>query len=92
MQPRRAAAVALAVARPLEREGHPWVSPDLLRPEDVTVPVAIHHGTTDRLVPVAWADELGRRIPDATVTTHPGGGHLIPITRARQILGDLLAP
>ena len=62
------------------------------RPEDVTVPVAIHHGTTDRLVPVAWADELGRRIPDATVTTHPGGGHLIPITRARQILGDLLAP
>lgn len=63
-----------------------------LRPEDVTVPVAIHHGTADRLVPVAWADELGRRIPDATVTTHPGGGHLIAVTHAREILGDLLAP
>ena len=68
--------------------GAPWG----FSPEDVDVPVAIHHGTADRLVPVAWADELGRRIPDATVTIHPGGGHLIAVTRAEAILGDLVAP
>lgn len=68
--------------------GAPWG----FGPEDVTVPVVIHHGTADRLVPVAWAEELRRRIPDATVTLHPGGGHLIAVTRAPEILGDLVAP
>jgi pimeloyl-ACP methyl ester carboxylesterase len=65
--------------------GAPWG----FRPEDVEVPVVIHHGTADRLVPVAWADELGRRIPNASVTTYPGVGHLVAVTRSREILESL---
>ena len=65
--------------------GAPWG----FRPEDVDVPVVIHHGTEDRLVPVAWAGELARRLPDATATTYPGVGHLIAVTRAREILTSI---
>ncbi|MFC4602343.1 alpha/beta fold hydrolase [Rhodococcus kronopolitis] len=68
--------------------GAPWG----FEPEDVAVPVVIHHGTEDRLAPVAWADALGRRIPDATVTIYPGVGHLIGVTRAREILESLTTP
>lgn len=68
--------------------GAPWG----FGPEDVAVPVVIHQGTKDQLVPAAWADELGRRIPDATVTTYPGVGHLIAVTHAREILESLTAP
>ena len=68
-----------------------WGAPWAFEPEDITVPVDIHHGTKDRLVPVAWADELGRRIPVATVTTYDDVGHLIAVTRAREILTSLVA-
>jgi len=68
--------------------GAPW----RFRPEDVEVPVAIHQGTEDRLVPAAWADELARRIPNATVQLYPGVGHLIGVTRAREILESLATP
>ncbi len=66
--------------------GAPWG----FAPEDVEVPVVIHHGSADRLVPVAWADELGRRIPSAEVRTYDGVGHLIAVTRAEEILRSLL--
>jgi pimeloyl-ACP methyl ester carboxylesterase len=65
--------------------GAPWG----FRPEDVDTPVTIHHGTRDQLVPVAWADELARRLPHAAVTTYPGVGHLLPVTHADQILATL---
>lgn len=65
--------------------GAPWG----FRPEEIDTPVVIHHGTSDQLVPVAWADELARRLPQATATTYPGVGHLLPVTRARQILATL---
>lgn len=67
--------------------GAPW----RFRPEDVEVPVAIHHGTADALVPVAWAESLASRIPSATATTYPGGGHLINVTRAEEILASVAA-
>jgi pimeloyl-ACP methyl ester carboxylesterase len=68
--------------------GAPWG----FGPEDIGVPALIHHGTKDALVPVAWADELGRRIPNARVTTYPGAGHLLAVTHAREILESLVAP
>lgn len=67
--------------------GSPWG----FRPEDIEVPVAIHHGTADQLVPIAWAHELGRRIPRAEVHTYDGVGHLILATRTEPILTSLAA-
>ena len=55
-------------------------------PEDVTVPVRIFQGSADALVPEAWGDELARRIPGATITRYPDGGHFIAFTRRRDVL------
>jgi 3-oxoadipate enol-lactonase len=44
----------------------------------LTMPVQVHHGTEDRLVPFAAGRELARRIPGARFVAHEGAGHGIP--------------
>jgi pimeloyl-ACP methyl ester carboxylesterase len=41
----------------------------------LTMPVQVHHGTEDRLVPFAGGRELARRIPGARFVVHEGAGH-----------------
>jgi pimeloyl-ACP methyl ester carboxylesterase len=41
----------------------------------LSMPVLVHHGTEDPLVPFAAGRELARRIPGARFELHPGAGH-----------------
>jgi 3-oxoadipate enol-lactonase len=41
----------------------------------LSMPVQVHHGTEDPLVPFAAGRELARRIPGARFELHPGAGH-----------------
>ena len=43
----------------------------------LTMPVQVHHGTEDRLVPFAAGGELARGIPGARFVVHEGAGHAI---------------
>lgn len=56
-----------------------WPIPDrglTRRLPHLTVPTLVLHGESDGLVPVAYAQELANRIPDAKLVTIPGAGHL----------------
>jgi pimeloyl-ACP methyl ester carboxylesterase len=39
------------------------------------MPVQIHHGSQDLLIPLDAGRELARRIPGARFEIHPGAGH-----------------
>jgi pimeloyl-ACP methyl ester carboxylesterase len=65
--------------------GAPWG----FAPEDVTVPVHVFQGAADLLVPEAWGRTLAARIPGAALTSYPGEGHFIALTRRREVLGYL---
>jgi 3-oxoadipate enol-lactonase len=41
----------------------------------LTLPVQVHHGTEDSLMPFAAGEELARRIPDARFEAYEGAGH-----------------
>jgi pimeloyl-ACP methyl ester carboxylesterase len=41
----------------------------------LSIPVQVHHGSQDPLVPLAAGRELARRIPGARLEVHPGAGH-----------------
>lgn len=52
----------------------PWS----FNPEDITHPVAVWHGTTDRVCPVGQAERLARRTPDAELRLVEGGATCSP--------------
>jgi len=41
----------------------------------LTMPVQVHHGTADSIMPFAAGEELARRIPGARFEVHEGAGH-----------------
>jgi 3-oxoadipate enol-lactonase len=41
----------------------------------LTMPVQVHHGSQDSLIPLSAGRELARRIPGARFETQPGAGH-----------------
>jgi len=55
-------------------------------PEDITRPVAVWHGTDDRVCPVGQAERLAQRIPDVELRLVPAGGHLLPIEHWAEML------
>jgi pimeloyl-ACP methyl ester carboxylesterase len=55
----------------------------------ITTPVHCWHGTGDNLVPLAHAEALVERLPNARLTTWPGEGHLGLITHVNDVLDDL---
>jgi fermentation-respiration switch protein FrsA (DUF1100 family) len=57
---------------------------------EVAVPVTVHQGEADHLVPPAWADQLVTGLPRATLVTYPGEGHFIAVTRRREVLAGLV--
>jgi pimeloyl-ACP methyl ester carboxylesterase len=66
------------------------VGPWGFAPEEVKGAVDLWQGTDDTLVPASWATELHRRMPQATLTTFPGEGHLIAINHRREVMARLL--
>ena len=54
----------------------------------LSMPVQIHHGAQDPLIPVAAGRELARRIPGARCEIHPGAGHGL-FERTEEVSEDL---
>jgi pimeloyl-ACP methyl ester carboxylesterase len=54
--------------------------------EEVTAPVAAWHGDADKLVPIAQGEDVAARSPGVTLERCPGGGHLVMITHAEELL------
>lgn len=55
------------------------------------VPVQVHHGTADPLIPFAAGRELVRRIPRAELVVHEGAGHAMLLERADEGAERILA-
>jgi pimeloyl-[acyl-carrier protein] methyl ester esterase len=54
------------------------------------MPVQVHHGSEDPLVPPAAGRELARRIPGARFEFHPGAGHAL-FERTEEVSESILA-
>jgi pimeloyl-ACP methyl ester carboxylesterase len=57
----------------------------------LTMPVQIHHGTADGLMPFAAGRELARVIPDARLVVHEGAGHALILERPNECAESILA-
>jgi pimeloyl-ACP methyl ester carboxylesterase len=64
-----------------------WLRP---REKDVTVPVVVVAGEKDRLVMTRWqSGRLVGRLPDATLKTVPGAGHMVHHTATAHVLAAI---
>jgi pimeloyl-ACP methyl ester carboxylesterase len=68
-------------------QGAPWS----FGAATITVPVHVHHGGLDSLVPIAHAEHNAEIIPTATLRVWPGHGHLSLVTEVGEILAPLVA-
>jgi pimeloyl-ACP methyl ester carboxylesterase len=57
----------------------------------VTVPTTVHHGTDDRFAPHSFGAYLAERLPEATLRTYPGYGHLDFFADTEPVLASLAA-
>jgi len=60
--------------------------------EEIQIPVHCWHGTVDNLVPLEHTTAMLERLPNATLTTWPGEGHLALITHIADVLDHIAAP
>ncbi len=65
------------------------VAPWGFDPARVTVPVDVHQGSADKLVPEAWGRRLSDELGNATLHLHAGEGHLLNLRRGADILSSL---
>jgi 3-oxoadipate enol-lactonase len=57
----------------------------------LTMPVQVHHGTEDPLIPFAAGRELAHRIPGARFVVHEGAGHALVLERPDECRDSILA-
>jgi pimeloyl-ACP methyl ester carboxylesterase len=81
---------AVRNSRGVVDEYRAMVSPWGFDPADITVPVAVHQGTADSLVPESWGRDLAAMVGNATLQLHPGDGHMIALTRRAEVLAALV--
>lgn len=67
----------------------PWVVDDRLG--ELRMPVTLIWGADDRLIPVSYAEDAKRRIPNASLTTLPGCGHIPQVECPAALLPPLVA-
>jgi 3-oxoadipate enol-lactonase len=60
------------------------------RLDRLTLPVQVHHGTEDRVIPFAAGRGLARQIPGARFVVHEGAGHAI-FERLEEVGESILA-
>ena len=84
----RSVADGLTDAQGGVEEYHAFVAPWGFEPEEVRVPVTVHQGGADRLIPARWAERLVARLPDARLRRYPGEGHFIVHSRRAAILAE----
>lgn len=51
----------------------------------IKVPALVIHGDTDNAIPLAHAEEMARRLPQATLAVIPGAGHAANLTHASLV-------
>lgn len=54
-------------------------------------PSLVLHGTADKIVPLAWGEELAATLPDSRLITYPGSGHNFVAEVPDQVAADVLA-
>ncbi len=57
----------------------------------LTMPVQVHHGTEDRLMPFAAGRELARLILGARLVVHEGAAHALVLERPEECRQSILA-
>ncbi len=57
----------------------------------LSIPVQVHHGTEDPLIPFAAGRELARVIPGAHFVVHEGAGHALVLERAEECAESIMA-
>lgn len=75
-----------AAARILEVHAEQSIAPPA---ERISAPTLIVHGEQDAIIPLAAAEGLRSRIPDATLVTLPGAGHVPTLTRAAEVVAAI---
>jgi pimeloyl-ACP methyl ester carboxylesterase len=66
------------------------VSPWGFDPSTIQVPVDVHQGSADKLVPESWGRDLVTILGNATLRLHPGDGHMIGLTKRAEVVASLL--
>lgn len=62
-----------------------------LRPELVSAPALVVHGTGDRSVAFEVGRDLAERLPAAELVAIDGGGHVLPLSRTDELVGPIAA-
>lgn len=57
--------------------------------EDIKIPVRIHHGTDDQMVPFEFSEAIHKRIPDSTLRSYPNMGHFSILYLIDEVISDL---
>lgn len=78
---------AEAAARILEVHDEQRIAPAA---EEIAVPTLIVHGEQDLIVPVAAAQSLAARIPDAQLVVLPETGHVPTLTRPQAVVDAIV--
>jgi pimeloyl-ACP methyl ester carboxylesterase len=81
---------ALRNSRGVVDEYRAMVSPWGFDPAAIAVPVAVHQGSADTLVPESWGRDLTGMLGNANFHLHPGDGHMIGLTRRADVLSALI--
>ncbi len=63
----------------------------VIRPEEVQRPVLLIHGTDDRIVPIAVAEDLQARIAGAELARIDDASHMLPITDGPPLVRRIVA-
>ena len=58
---------------------------------EIDVPTLLLHGDDDRLADIAISRYLVTLIPDATLLETPGGSHMLPVTHAPEMAGQIVS-
>jgi pimeloyl-ACP methyl ester carboxylesterase len=58
---------------------------------DLSVPVHLWHGDSDRIVPVAHGVHVSNRIPSAELRVRPGEGHLGSLVAAQEVFDAIFS-
>jgi pimeloyl-ACP methyl ester carboxylesterase len=74
----------VAFAREMERS-----DPSALEPEKIRVPTLVLHGTDDRRVSYAVAEDLDRRLPRSKLVPFFEGCHMLPATRPARVADEI---
>lgn len=66
-----------------------WQDPPVSSPSGITVATLIVHGGADAIVPVEYARELARLIPDCELVVLDRAGHVPTLTRPQEVVAAI---